>query len=173
MKTLLATFLMAFALTAAAQETVSGFETGGMKFSVPKEWKAEKPSSAMRKAQYKIGEAEVVVFYFGKGQGGSVDANVARWLGQFKEPKEELGAKTEKKEVGTGSVTTVSANGTFMSGPPFGEKVAKAGYALRGAIVVGAEGPVFVKMTGPAKAVEAAAEAFDAAAASGLKEEEK
>ena len=29
------------------------------------------------------GRAEVVVYFFGKGQGGNVDANLARWKGQF------------------------------------------------------------------------------------------
>ena len=67
-------------------------------FQVPETWKAEQPSSKMRKAQYKFGKTEIVVFYFGAGGGGSADANVSRWLGQFKEPKEELSSKVEKKK---------------------------------------------------------------------------
>ena len=40
-------------------------------FQVPETWKAEQPSSKMRKAQYKFGKTEIVVFYFGAGSGGS------------------------------------------------------------------------------------------------------
>ena len=64
---------------------------------------------------------------------------------------------------------TVTVKGTYMSGPPFGKKVAKKGYALRGAIIELSDGPVFVKMTGPEKEVEATAGGFDKMVRSGLK----
>ena len=36
------------------------------------------------------GDAETVVFYFGPGQGGGVESNIARWAGQFTlEPQSE------------------------------------------------------------------------------------
>ena len=41
----------------------------------------------MRLAQFRLpGEkaAEVIVFYFGAGQGGGAQANIARWVSQFK-----------------------------------------------------------------------------------------
>ena len=63
----------------------------------------------MRKAQYKNGKTEIVVFYFGAGSGGSVEANINRWLGQFNEPKEKLSAKVEKKKIKSDTITTVSA----------------------------------------------------------------
>ena len=85
-------------------------------FQVPQSWKAEQPSSRMRKAQFKAKKTEIVVFYFGAGSGGSADANVSRWLGQFKEPKEELSSKIEKKKIKGDTITTVSAKGTYMSG---------------------------------------------------------
>lgn len=122
----------------------------------------------MRKAQYRVGKAEVVVFYFGADRGGGVEANVARWFSQFKEPREKLSAKSETKEIKESKITTVSAKGTYMSGPPFGEKVPKPGYALRGAIVECKGGPLFIKMTGPEKDVTASSEAFDKAVRSGL-----
>ena len=70
----------------------------------------------MRKAQYKNGKAEIVVFYFGAGSGGSVEANVNRWIGQFKEPKEELSTKVEKAEVKKSKITTNF--GSFLSLKP-------------------------------------------------------
>ena len=82
-------------------------------FQVPQSWKAEQPSSRMRKAQFKAKKTEIVVFYCGAGSGGSADANVSRWLGQFKEPKEELSSKIEKKKIKSNTITTVSAKGTY------------------------------------------------------------
>ena len=161
MKTL---FLMIFLMSAgavAAQKKSAGFEVAGRNFKVPAEWKAEQPASRMRKAQYKVGEAELVVFFFGKGSGGSVDANVKRWLGQFKEPKEKLGTKEKEQKLPGAKITTVTAAGTYMSGPPFGAKVPKAGYAMRAAIIEFEGGPVFIKMTGPRDAVGQASDAFD------------
>ena len=151
-----------------AEKKPAGFEVAGHAFKVPSEWQPEKPASRMRKAQYKVGEAELVVFYFGKGQGGTVEANVARWLAQFKEPREKLGAKTSEQKIAGAKITTVSAAGTYMSGPPFGAKVAKAGYALRAAIIECEGGPVFIKMTGPSDAVAQASDAFDKLVRSGF-----
>ena len=144
-----------------AQKKSAGFEVAGRNFKVPAEWKAEQPASRMRKAQYKVGEAELVVFFFGKGVGGSVEANVGRWLGQFKEPKEKLGTKKKEQKLTGAKITTVTAAGTYMSGPPFGAKVPKAGYAMRAAIIEFEGGPVFIKMTGPRDAVGQTSDAFD------------
>ena len=56
-----------------------------------------------------------------------------------------------------------------MSGPPFGQKIPKADYALRGAIIELSDGSVFVKMTGPEKEVAAAAKDFDTMVSSAFK----
>ena len=137
-------------------------------FQVPQSWKAEQPSSRMRKAQFKAKKTEIVVFYFGAGSGGSADANVSRWLGQFKEPKEELSSKIEKKKIQGGTITTVSAKGTYMSGSPFGEKTPMPNYAMRGAIIECKGGPIFIKMTGPIDEVTRLSADFDKTAKSGL-----
>src|SRR4051794_6296640 len=54
----------------------------------PVEWQRVAPTSAMRKATYKIAhqpkdseDAEVAVFYFGSGEGGGTEANIQRWIG--------------------------------------------------------------------------------------------
>ena len=84
-----------------------------------------------------------------------MQANVDRWMKQFQDAKDQ---KVENKEVGGVKVTYVGATGTFMSGPPFGAKVPKKGYALLGAIVEGKEGAIFIKMTGPESDVKANAD---------------
>ena len=59
---------------------------------VPAAWESQSPSTSMRIAQYRVpgtagsGDAELVVFYFGQGQGGSVEANITRWQSQFSSP---------------------------------------------------------------------------------------
>lgn len=136
-------------LAADAPQT---FPVGGLTFTSPTEWTWVTAKSPMRKAQFKVetadGAAEVVFFHFGKGQGGSVQANVDRWLGQFAESKDKLNARTEKKTVAGREITYVFAEGTYMSGPPFGQKTPLKNQALIGAIIKNDDGDVFVKMTG-------------------------
>ena len=60
-----------------------------MTSEVPADWVASEPSSGMRLLQFTVpaaddaGAAELVVYYFGPDQGGSLEANVARWTSQF------------------------------------------------------------------------------------------
>ena len=136
------------------------FSAAGQEFAAPAAWKKEQPTSNMRAAQFRTGETEIVVFYFGAGQGGGAQANVARWMGQFQDPRDQ-DSSSESVGAGDTKITTVTAKGTYMSGPPFGQKIAKPGYALRGAIVEFSDGPLFIKMTGPEDEVAAASAAFD------------
>jgi hypothetical protein len=134
---------------------------GGLSWAPPATWKADAPRP-MRAATYKIPavkgdseDAECAIFYFGQGQGGSVDMNLQRWVGQFEGAK----APTPKKEKVQGGfdVTSVELDGTYTGGGgPMGPKTSKPGFKLLGAIVEGPEGAIFFKMTGPAKTVEAA-----------------
>ena len=111
----------------------------------------------MRKAHLKVAqggqEAEVIFFFFGPGGGGGSQANIDRWLGQFKEPREELKSKTEQGTAGGRKVTHVQAEGTYMSGMPGGTKTAQPNSMLLGAILESDAGNVFIRMTGPAKLV--------------------
>ena len=52
-----------------------------------------------RAATYEAGDSECVVYFFGQGQGGSVDANLARWSSQFTSNGKPAPAKTMKKTV--------------------------------------------------------------------------
>ena len=144
------------------------FTVAGKEFAAPATWKKEQPASNMRKAQFKVGETEIVYFYFGGGQGGGTQANVDRWMGQFQDPT-DLTSSAQAIGPDKVKVTTVTAKGTYMSGPPFGQKIPKADYALRGAIIELSDGPVFVKMTGPEKEVAAAAKDFDTMVSSAFK----
>ncbi len=165
-----AMLLVAISASAADSFTVSEFS-----FEKPSDWKKVQPASSMRKAQLAIPSAagaddgEVVFFYFGKGQGGGIRANLDRWIGQFKEPKDQLGIEEESKTVNGTKVTYLSAKGTLMTGRPFGPKTPKADSAMVAAILEGKEGSVFIKTTGPAKTVIGARDTLKAMIEKALK----
>ena len=64
----------------------------GYQATAPAGWTTVKTTSSMRLAQFIVGpegtadRAEVVVYFFGTGQGGNVEANLARWREQFTNP---------------------------------------------------------------------------------------
>ena len=101
------------------------------------------------------------MYYFGPGQGGSVDANVKRWISQFEGG--EKNAKTGKRTIHGLTVTTLDVSGTYtgMGGPMAQSKSAKPNYRLLGAIVEGPEGSIFFKFAGPSKTVAANQAKFD------------
>lgn len=157
---------LALVVLAAAQAP----QAGGVTWTAPAAWTAEPPRSSMRVVTYRIpaaaGDAEPAelgVFFFGPGgEGGSVDANVQRWIGQFA-PENGAAKPSQRVETVNGiRVTRVSAEGTYASGMPGGPSTPKPRYALLGAIAEGPGGNVFFKLTGPRKTVEKAAPQFDA-----------
>jgi hypothetical protein len=157
---------------AAASQESRGTEKsfGPIRAKVPAEWIEQTPSSSMRKAQYALPKAEgdsedgeLTVFYFGLGQGGSVEANIDRWIGQISQPDGSSSkdkAKTTRKEVLALPVTLVDVGGTYSAGmmspgPP------RPGYRLMGAVVETSEGPWFFKLVGPEKTIAKWAPSFD------------
>lgn len=164
------------ALTSTAAAAPATFKVSEFTFTPPAKWEKVETASPMRKAQFKVNDAEkknfaeVVFFHFGPGDGGGVQANVDRWFSQFEGPKEKIGAKSEEKMIGKHKVTFVRAEGTYMSGMPgLGARTAQPGSALRGAIIESEQGAVFVKMTGPAALVKSAEDDFRKMIESALK----
>ena len=151
------------------------FTAGGISFEEPTGWQTQKPSSSMRKAQFAIKgkdgkSAEVVFFHFGPGEAGGVTANVKRWLGQFREPADQLNAQTVVETINETKVTYVTAVGTFMKGPPFGgNKVPVPNSGLMGAIINGKQGAVFIKATGPKTIIKSAEKEMKAMVIKALK----
>jgi len=139
----------------------------GLTWGVPGRW-TKAPDRPMRVATYTIpapageGEgAECSVSYFGRDQGGLLDANIDRWVGQF----EVNDGPTKSSRVVNGlTVTLVKIGGAYLnpSGPMMQSMGRKEGFRLLGAIVAGPEGSVFFKMVGPAKTIAASEAEFDA-----------
>jgi hypothetical protein len=142
---------------------------GELAWKAPAPFVARAPKSSMRAAEYGLeGEAraELSVFYFGPDQGGSVDANLQRWLGQFKQPDgSDSAAKAKREELNVQgmAVTTIEVTGTYSGGmgtPGMGAPTAGPDFMLLGAIASGPKGPVFFKLVGPEAALEKARPQF-------------
>jgi len=120
-------------------------------------------SGPMRKASYRVKkvagdpeDTELAVFHFGAGQGGSLDANVERWIGQFSGVKPDGIRRSDRSANGLNQHVVEIEEGTYKSGMPGGgAAVPKQGFALIGAIVTAPNGNWFFKMTGPKKTVKA------------------
>lgn len=172
MNALVLTSLLAQLVSAhgsSAPVTGAPSSAGGIAWTVPKGWIAEAPKS-MRVATHRILPAEgdpeggeLAIFYFGPGQGGSVDSNVDRWYAQFApEAGTPKPPAPSRSKTGGLDVTLVRTEGTYASGMPGGATTPKKGWALRGAIAEGPGGAVFFKLVGPKKTVLKAGGDFDA-----------
>ncbi|HEY4360990.1 MAG TPA: hypothetical protein VGN17_08475 [Bryobacteraceae bacterium] len=136
---------------------------GGLKWTPPLGWKSS-GSTSMRAATYPVAPsagdkegAECAVYFFGAGQGGTVQANLDRWQGQFKAPGgKPATAKIAKAAVHGLPVTTIDVSGDYsgMTGPA-GAPASAPSYRLLGAIVEGPGGNIFIKFAGPAKTIAA------------------
>jgi len=134
--------------------------------SVPTTWKKEEPSNNLRLAQFSIpavegdnDSAELVVF---PPFGGSIRANVDRWIAQFESEGRKL--KMSQGVCEQGDYVLVDLTGTYKKpdGPPFRRKtIAAPGYRMLATILTAkGGGNYFLKVTGPEKTVKAAVDAF-------------
>jgi hypothetical protein len=156
-------------LSGHAQESDTGtgettVRAGKMRFDLPADWQREAPRGGMRLAQAQIpgtaGLGELAVFFFGEGQGGGLEANLQRWLGQV-EPDPGSEPQRQSFEVGDFHVVWIDVFGTLKaSGFGMGPSVDQPGSRLFGAVVEGPGGPWFFKATGPDATLDAAREDF-------------
>lgn len=103
--------------------------------------------------------AECAVFFFGTGQGGNVEDNIQRWIGQFE--TSETPARSTLQVNGL-KIERIALGGTYLaSGGMMQSAEPKPNYRLLGAIVEAPEGAVFFKLTGPSATVAAAETEFD------------
>jgi hypothetical protein len=127
------------------------------------------PKSGMRKASYDVPhvdtdkeDGDLAVFYFGPGQGGSVVANMDRWVKQFSGVDPGDVKRFDREANGLREHVVEIVRGTFDAGSMSmsGDAAPKKDYALEGAIVEAPSGAYFFKMTGPAKTIAAGKPAF-------------
>jgi len=151
----------------------------GLKWTSPAGWKIEPGSRPMRAATYDVpnasgdsGSSECVVYFFGAGQGGSIEANLDRWKGQFLSNGQVAKAEIGKRTVHGLAVSTIESAGDYtgMGGPMAQGTTMNRSYRLLGAIIEGPGGNIFVKFVGPAKTVASNQKLFDQLIASFAKE---
>lgn len=167
---------------AEVKATSDTLTAAGIVFPIPPGWEAGKPATSMRLAQYALpgeaGPAELAVFHFGKGQGGDVQSNLDRWIGQFS--SDDATTTTDSATTATAAgapelaafendglkISIVRTAGTYhptTMGPMAPPQEPLPDYALFGMVIEGgAEGSVFVKVTGPQATMNAQAEALGA-----------
>ena len=128
-------------------------QEGTVKFDMPANWQQQPPANQMRVAQATIpgagGAGDLVVFYFGPGGGGGVEANIQRWVDQM-DPAPGSNPQPESFEVNGYHVTWIDVSGTLKpSNMGTGPTTEQPNSRLYGAVVEGPGGPWFFKATGP------------------------
>jgi hypothetical protein len=160
---------------AAAGDKGTVVELDGLKSTAPAAWKAAKKLTTFRVGEFAIPkadgdkeDAELVIFFFGKGSGGGTADNVNRWKGMFAAPAgkniDDL-TKIDTFKIGDVDITYVTISGTYLSKfPPFAPNakvIPKENFRFIGVIFDSKEGPYFLRVTGPARTIDANKEGFD------------
>jgi hypothetical protein len=164
------------AVEAGPEARVFTIAGGGFSLQAPATWERVEPKSGIVETEFAIptegtaadgsplppGRMTVM------GAGGSVEANIDRWYGQFAQPdgaatKDK--ATTKKLDLAGCKVTLVDIPGTYKDSPggPFagGRTVERPDYRMLAAIVETPDrGNYFLKFYGPAKTVAAHAAGF-------------
>lgn len=137
---------------------------GGLLFDLPAAWRGSQPTSSMRIAQAAIpgpgGDGELAVFWFGEGQGGDVESNIQRWIGQMTVAPGTT-PRRDRFDANGLAVTWVEVDGTLSAsamGNASGSE--QGGWRLYGAVVEGPGGPWFFKATGPEATLAGQRDAF-------------
>jgi hypothetical protein len=148
---------------------------GDLASRTPAAWYEEKPTSAMRLYQFRLSpigddkdNAEIVIFYFGSGQGGSAADNIKRWKGFFVPPQGktiEEASKVQKMKVGEVPVAYLDVHGTYsFKFPPFSpsaKTTLRPNYRMLGVVFEAKKGPYFIRMVGPENTVAHYKKGFD------------
>ena len=143
---------------------------GAFTLEAPAGWERVEPKSGMIETEFSIpavkgdGPGRMTVM----GAGGSIEANIERWYGQFTQPDGSATkdkAATKKLKVAGCDVTMVDIPGTYrdMPGGPFagGKAIERPGYRMLAAIIeVPGRGNYFLKFYGPADTVAGSADGF-------------
>jgi hypothetical protein len=126
-------------------------------FTPDAQWQRVEPSSQMRLVQYSLpaveGDreaAELVIFFFGDGHGGTYEANRDRWTGQFAESIEPV-ERTVTTEGGI-TIRTFDIAGRYVAetAPGSGERHDKPNFRMITAVFeTDRGGPFYFKAVGP------------------------
>lgn len=136
-----------------------------LRFEVPTDWESQKPSSDSRKAQYELTgpddaiAASLVVYYFGPGGAGNIQANIDRWVGQFSDsdgqpPREQ--SKISERTVADMRIHSVDVSGRYIAEvtPGSEKRYDHPDYRMMAAIIESPDGRYYIKAVGPRKTID-------------------
>jgi hypothetical protein len=137
-------------------------EAAAIRLTAPEGWVRNQPRSGFVLAEFSLPKGEgdekdgrLTVSV----AGGSIEANIDRWRGQFGSGPEN--DSTEEVDVNGLTVTIVDFSGTFNEqAGPFAPGVAREGYRMLAAIIPVGGQLHFIKAYGPEKTMARHAEAF-------------
>jgi hypothetical protein len=155
---------------ASAQEKADKgktIELGDFKVTAAAEWQQKQPKSQILSHEFAAPAAEgdktdgrLTVMQ----AGGSIDANIDRWYGQFTQPDgsdSKSKAKVQKRVVAGQDVHVVDISGTYKDqAGPFAPAVDKPKYRMLAAIVATEKGNFFLKFYGPERTMAKHEKAF-------------
>ena len=157
--------LFAQATVKDVNETTSVAIAGGaFQLDAPAAWKVKQPRSRIVAHEFAVNAADgdkndgrLTIM----GAGGTIEANISRWKGQFKKTTD---SKVGEKKIADQKVSLVDISGTFNEsiGPPIARKsVERPNYRMLAAIIqTEGKGNYFIKLYGPAKTIAGAEKQF-------------
>ncbi len=136
---------------------------GALKYDVPNEWQPQQVTSAMRKAQFGLPKVEgdsedgqLIVFYFGRNEGGDVRSNLDRWKTMFTTadgaPVPDDKVAVEQFEANGLKVTLLDIAGRYADRTmSIGQAPdpTEVEYRMFASVVETPDGPWFFKAVGP------------------------
>jgi hypothetical protein len=159
-------------LVASLFAAAAPVELGGLKSTPPASWKETPVSSPMRLKQFTVpgkkGDAELVIFFFGQGQGGSAQANIDRWKQQFQPPAGKTldqATKITNTKIGVAKATTVDIAGTYLwKASPMspGPAEPRPDHRMLAVAFETPKGSYYIKLVGPAATVDQHRKDFEA-----------
>jgi hypothetical protein len=169
--TLAAVLAFAGSVSARAEEekpTKFTIGDGKIALTAPASWKKVMPRSNIVEAEFSVPPVEgdeTAGRLTAMGAGGDVEANIARWAGQFAGPAGgAVKPQIDKLTVDGNEVQIVSLVGTYKDSPagPFagGKTINRENYQMLGAICQTKAGNYFLKLYGPKRTIAASEKDF-------------
>jgi len=142
--------------TVLAESTEKRFQ--GITLTLPAGWEERPVASDMIQAEYRIngptGPGRMTL----SSAGGSIEANLERWTGQFQPGPNDPAPAHETLSVDSREAVLIELHGTFTDG--FSGKGPQPGWCMLGAIIPTGPANFFLKLTGPQETVASQRAAF-------------
>jgi hypothetical protein len=150
-------------------------EIDGVQSQTPADWTPKGSTSKFRIKEFELTAAKgdstnanLTIFFFGEGSGGSIDDNVKRWKTMFVPPEGKTVdqvSKLENKKINGIDVAYFEISGSYKyKARPFDQSEQpqlRPNYRMIDIIMETKKGPYFIRLVGPAATVEHHKKAFD------------